>query len=105
MIIHYKVLGAMVTLREFDVHELAELSGVKPVTVRTVIGRERSLLERIDQANRGQHTGRGGRYFRYRVKPEVLQSLKNKVSDLFNQIPQSEVHQTLVREPQIPIRV
>lgn len=43
-----KVLAAALALREFTVNELAGLSGVNRHTVRTVLDRDRDIVEKLD---------------------------------------------------------
>ena len=84
---------------------LAQLSGVSIDTVRTVVHREMSLLERIGWTNQPKLRRRGGRYLRYRVKEDAIQSLKNKVNDLFKEVPRSDFHPIIANDPQVPVRV
>ena len=65
MIERYKVLGAMLALGDFTVPELAQYSGVRPQTVRTVVTRERRNLKPLGKEARA---GRGGRFKRFQVQ-------------------------------------
>ena len=72
MLEQYRTLGAMAALREFTVADLVRFSEVKPDTVRTVMQRNRHLLEAVgkEAAN-----GRGGRFRRYRLAPSAQAEL------------------------------
>jgi hypothetical protein len=78
----YRTLAAMTQLAEFTVADLAELSGVVPSTIRTVVKREAGLLERVDTVPRGRKAGRGGRYVRYRLAPGALDSIADELRAL-----------------------
>ena len=67
MIERYRVLAAMLALEEFTHQRLAEFSGVKLATVRTVLNRERSWWVEIGQE---EVRRRGGRSKILRITPE-----------------------------------
>lgn len=48
-----KVLSAALALREFTVDEVATLSGVKPKTVRSVLGRNLDVVQRLESTSQG----------------------------------------------------
>jgi hypothetical protein len=83
MIETYKVLGAMLALNEFTADELAHYTGAKVTTVRTILNREQSYLEEVGRLETGR---KGGQCRRLRVKPVLLQSLRNRIENLFAQI-------------------
>jgi hypothetical protein len=79
----YKVLGAVLALKEFTVADLATFSGVKATTVRTVLSREPNLVVEVGK----QETGlKGGQYTRHRVREEALQELRAELHELYRQI-------------------
>jgi len=79
----YKVLGAVLALREFTVADLATFSGVKANTVRTVLAREPDLLVDVGK----QETGaKGGQYTRHRIKEDALERLRSEIHELYRQI-------------------
>jgi hypothetical protein len=76
----YKVLSAILALREFTVPEVANFSGVKRNTVRTVLAREPNLLDEVSK----DHTGsRGGRFTRYRLKEREVEGLTGELSKIY----------------------
>lgn len=79
-----KVLGSMLSLKEFTVDNLARDSGVNPVTVRTICDRNQHLLEEIGEEKSG---GRGRRYKKYRLKPEGGSEIRRAFDDLAAQLP------------------
>jgi hypothetical protein len=68
----YRVLNAILALREFTVADLARYSGVKDTTVRTVLGRDSRYIERAGTQTRGR---RGGQPIQYRLQPGAEDSL------------------------------
>lgn len=64
MLNRYRVLNAILTLREFTVTDLAHYSGVKDNTVRTVLGRDARFVERDGIRAQGR---RGGQPIQYRL--------------------------------------
>jgi len=77
----YKILSAMLALREFTIRDLSRYSDVKPTTVSTTLGRDRQYVEQI---GKNETKKRGGQWVRWRVKPDQFQNLKSRVSGLFN---------------------
>jgi len=75
----FKVLGAMLALREFTAADLADFSGVNLNTVRVVLGREKEFWEDLGRDASGQ---RGGQFLRYRVKPEKFGVLEEAIDGL-----------------------
>ena len=75
----YQTLGAVLALGEFSVSELAELSGVREPTVRTILRREGTLVEQL-----GTHAtvGRGGQPVRWRLRPGVRDQLRAELREL-----------------------
>jgi hypothetical protein len=60
----YRVLQAILALRQFTVADLAHYSGVKETTVRTVLGRDASFVERDGTISQSR---RGGQPIQYRL--------------------------------------
>jgi hypothetical protein len=78
----YKVLGAVLALKEFTVADLATFSGVKPNTVRTVLGREPELVDEIGK----QETGaKGGQFTRYHIRSDAIDRLRSELHELYRQ--------------------
>ena len=79
MLERYRTLGAMAALREFTVADLARFSEVKPGTVRTVVQRNKHLLE-----ERGKETtgSRGGSFVRYRLAPGAEAELIGELKEI-----------------------
>lgn len=80
----YKVLGAMLAFEEFTVRDLADLSGVKEATVRTVLNRSANLLETLGKSD---SEGRGGRFIRYRLRPEEAAKPRSEIEALYQRLP------------------
>jgi hypothetical protein len=87
----YKVLGAIVALREFTVEDIANRTGVKQNTVSTILARERPLLEKIADEKTGR---RGGKRKRYRIKPDSAKTLYSELTELYRNLPAPEVTET-----------
>jgi len=68
----YRVLNAMLALREFTVDDLAHYSDVKENTVRTVLARDSHFVER--DGNRARRR-RGGQPILYRLRPAAEDEL------------------------------
>lgn len=83
MIKTYKVLGAMLALKEFTVNTLVNYSGVNKGTVDTVMRRNPQFWETIDKEKTEK---RGGQWRRLRVKPDQVEPLRRKLREEFNQI-------------------
>lgn len=83
MIKTLKVLGSMLTLKEFTVETLQKHSGINPATIRTVLSRKEQILEKLGFLDTGQP---GGKLIRYRLKPEAVQPLRNEIGDIFDQV-------------------
>uniref|UniRef100_UPI003F491CA1 hypothetical protein n=1 Tax=Actinoplanes sp. CA-084688 TaxID=3239901 RepID=UPI003F491CA1 len=64
----YRILHAILALREFTVADLARYSGVKDTTVRTVLGRETRFVQREGIRSPG---GRGGQPIQYRLRADA----------------------------------
>jgi hypothetical protein len=75
---NYKVLSAILALKEFTIVDLIRLSEVKPATVRTAVNR---FSEYIQSLGEDPPSRRGGRHKRYRVKPAKLLVLRAKVQE------------------------
>lgn len=83
MMENYRVLGAMLALKEFTVNDLVRYSNVKPNTVRTTISREQNYLEELGKQETGK---RGGQHRRWRVKPSEIENLRSKIERVFGQL-------------------
>jgi hypothetical protein len=68
----FRVLNAILALREFTVADLARYSGIKDTTVRTVLGRDSRFVER--DGTQTQHR-RGGQPIQYRLRPDTENDL------------------------------
>jgi len=75
----YRTMGAVLALGEFTVSELARLSGVREPTVRTVLRRERDLVEQIGTRKVGR---RGGQPGHWRLRPEARERLRAQLQEL-----------------------
>ena len=75
----YKTLGAVLALGEFSVSELAELSGVREPTVRTILRRESTFVEQIGTQATGR---RGGQLVRWRLQPAAREQLRAQLQEL-----------------------
>ncbi|OJF14501.1 hypothetical protein [Couchioplanes caeruleus] len=64
MLNRYRVLNAILALREFTVADLAHYSGAKDNTVRTVLSRDARFVERVGTQAQGR---RGGQPIQYRL--------------------------------------
>src|SRR3712207_3702699 len=107
MIETYKVLGAMLALNEFTADELARYTGAKVTTGRTILNREQSYLEEVGRLETGK---KGGQCRRLRVRPMLLQSLRDRIENLFAQIklapsgsPEPESATDTASAPQVPL--
>ena len=78
----YKVLGAVLALKEFTVADLATFSGVKPNTVRTVLGREPELVDEIGKRETG---AKGGQFTRYHIRSDAIDRLRSELHGLYRQ--------------------
>ena len=76
----FKVLSSMLSLREFTVESLQNHSGINPQTVRTVLLRKETLLDKIGFEPKGQP---GGRPIRYRLKPQAETTLRDEIGKVF----------------------
>jgi hypothetical protein len=84
MIERYRVLAAMLKQREeFTISSIAEFSGVKESTVRTVLGRDGSYWEEVEV---DEPAKRGGQCKHYRVKADQAERLRALVSDVFRSL-------------------
>jgi exopolysaccharide biosynthesis polyprenyl glycosylphosphotransferase len=79
MLERYKTLGGVLALGEFSVAELAELSGVREPTVRTILRREGTFVEQIGTRSTGR---RGGQPVRWRVRPAARERLRAQLREL-----------------------
>ena len=79
MLERYKTLGGVLALDEFSVSELAELSGVRESTVRTILRREGAFVEQIGTQSTGR---RGGRPLRWRLRPAAREQLRAQLREL-----------------------
>jgi len=79
----YKVLGAMLALKQFTVEDVARMSGVNPMTVRTVLSRENRLVHDIGRRPTGQP---GGQYNKYELAPDQIPLLRSELQELFRQV-------------------
>jgi hypothetical protein len=79
MLHRYRIMGAILALREFTAAQLAHYSGVKETTVRTVLNRESRFVERIGVEGRGR---RGGQPIRYQMRADAEQELVRMLRDL-----------------------
>lgn len=103
MIETYKVLGAMLALDKFTTEELAQYSEVKINTVRTILNREQAYLEEIGRQETGR---RGGQCRHWRVKPVLVQQLRQKIENLFGQVkmtPLDGPETESASAPQVPL--
>jgi hypothetical protein len=74
----YKTLWAMLELGEFSVSEIATLSGVGESTVRTILRREASYVERVGRAPTGRQ---GGQPVRWRLRPDARKRLRAQLRE------------------------
>ena len=79
----YKVLGAMLSLREFTVADLSVFSGVKQTTIRTVLSRGAELLTEIGKE---PNQSRGGQFTRYRLREDKVDGLRSELHQLHRQL-------------------
>ena len=79
MIERYKTLGGVLALDEFSVAELAELSGVRESTVRTILRREGAFVEQVGTQSTGR---RGGQPLRWRLRPAAREQLRAQLREL-----------------------
>ncbi|GAB1646158.1 hypothetical protein [Krasilnikovia sp. MM14-A1259] len=79
MLIRYRVLNAILALREFTVADLAHYSGVKENTVRTVLGRDTHFVER--DGTRAQRRP-GGQPIQYRLRTDAEDDLVGILREL-----------------------
>jgi acetyl-CoA synthetase len=75
----YRVYDAMLSLGTFTAEELSRACHVSSNTARTIIHRNRQLLELVDHEKTGK---RGGSWARYRLLPEGLSELRRRVAHL-----------------------
>ena len=105
MIERYKVLGAMLALGDFTVPELAQYSGVRPQTVRTVVTRERRNLKPLGKEARA---GRGGRFKRFQVQLAQVEDIRQELNELYRALPRERPvavpQQSLESEP-VPLAI
>jgi hypothetical protein len=83
MLERYKVLGAMLALKQFTVEEIARFSEVSPTTVRTVLSREGKYLKEIGRKATGQP---GGQFVQYEVYSERIPQLRSELEELFRTV-------------------
>jgi hypothetical protein len=88
MLHRFRVLNAILALREFTVADLAHYSGVKVNTVRTVLGRDSHFVECLGAQAQAQGR-RGGQPIQYRLRADtehelvgVLRQLEDVGADL-----------------------
>jgi len=74
MINRYRILNAILALREFAVADLVHYSGTKENTVRTVLARDAHFVERVGTRAHGR---RGGQPLQYRLRSETEHELVN----------------------------
>jgi len=79
MLSRYRVLNAILALREFTVTDLAHYSGVKANTVRTVLGRDSRFVERDGPRAHGR---RGGQPIQYRLCADAEEDLVGILREL-----------------------
>ena len=79
MLERYRVLGAVATLGEFTVDDIANLSGVGPTTIRTVLRRDARFVEKIGVSETGK---KGGRFLRYKVRENQFSRLVGELRGL-----------------------
>ncbi|GIF15740.1 hypothetical protein [Actinoplanes teichomyceticus] len=75
----YRVLNAILALREFTVTDLAGYSGVKENTVRTVLARDARFVERGGTRAQGR---RGGQPIQYRLRADAEDELIGVLREL-----------------------
>jgi hypothetical protein len=97
---HYKVLGAVLALKEFTVNDLARYTDVKPNTVRTTLSREQSYIEEIGKEQTGK---RGGQHRRLRVKADQVENLRSRIDKLFGELKASPEMPQSESKAEIPI--
>ena len=78
MLEHYRTLGAILALGEFNVAELAALSGVGEPTIRTTLRREAHYVEQLGTEPTGR---RGGQPVRWRLRPEARERLRDRLRE------------------------
>jgi predicted ATPase/DNA-binding CsgD family transcriptional regulator len=69
----------MLVLGEFSVSELADLSGVKEPTVRTILRREGEYAEQVASVPTGR---RGGQPNRWRLRPGATERIRSELEQL-----------------------
>lgn len=74
----YRTLAAALELGEFTIAALSEEAGVKPVTVRTVLGRSREYF----QIERASSQRRGGQPQIWKVRDEARPALKALIGEI-----------------------
>lgn len=75
----YKVLAAMLALKEFTVNDLASFSKVKANTVNTILARKSHLLQELGKQQTGK---RGGQFIKYRLNPETINVLREEIKEI-----------------------
>jgi hypothetical protein len=69
----------MASLRQFTVEDIAEFGGISPVTVRTVISRNREFIEPIENVPTGR---RGNRFVKYAVRSDRVADLESRLDHM-----------------------
>ncbi|MEU4161714.1 hypothetical protein [Actinoplanes sp. NPDC026670] len=79
MLSRYRILDAILALREFTVGDLAGYSRARENTVRTVLGRDSRFVERIGTRADGR---RGGQHILYRLRCDTEDELVGILREL-----------------------
>jgi hypothetical protein len=81
MLNRYRILNAILALREFTVADLAHYSGTKENTVRTVLARESRFVERVGTRGQGR---RGGQPVQYQLRTDAEHELVGILREVDN---------------------
>lgn len=84
MVNRYRVLGAMLALQEFTPQQLADYSGVKEQTVRTVLNREKGRYREVGTLETGRP---GGQPRLLRLNPGATDEIRAELQQLYRDLP------------------
>ena len=84
----FRVLAGTLKLREFTIAQLAELTGVKTNTVRTILHREPEFFVCTGRELTGQP---GGQVSRYRVKETSMEALQQRLKSVVSEFKELEL--------------
>jgi hypothetical protein len=98
---NYRILAGMLALRTFTVEQLVHFTEANPSTVRSVIGRNKDI---IDEKGSLPTDRRGGREKQYQVKAEKVSELRASLKKLFGDLKESSLAEMPeVSNLQVPI--